>query len=56
MKIINIKIYIISKKIRMKELNLKSSENIDIDIEKIKEIYDEANFFFEEQSCSQVWL
>ena len=43
------KIYIISKKIRMKELNLKSSENIDIDIEKIKEIYDEANFFFEEK-------
>lgn len=33
----------------MKELNLKSSENIDIDIEKIKEIYDEANFFFEEK-------
>lgn len=43
------KIYIISKKIRMKELNLESSENIDIDIEKIKEIYDEANFFFEER-------
>lgn len=43
------KIYIISKKIKMKELNLESSENIDVDIEKIKEIYDEANFFFEEK-------
>lgn len=43
------KIYIISKKIKMKKLNLESSENIDVDIEKIKEIYDEANFFFEEK-------
>ena len=34
----------------MKELNLKSSENIDIDIEKIKEIYDEVNFFLKKKN------
>lgn len=42
-------IYLVTKRIKNKELNLATSENIDIDINKIIEIYNEAKFFFHEK-------
>lgn len=42
-------IYTVSKKIQIKHSNLNTSENIDIDIEKVVDLYNEANFFFEEK-------
>lgn len=40
-------IYFTTKKLRLKELNFNNSENINIDTQKIEELYKEANFFFE---------
>ena len=42
------KIYSLTKKLKIKELNFNSSEITNIDIGKIEELYNEANFFFEE--------
>jgi len=41
------KIFFARKKLNLKELNYGNSENIDVDIEKIEELFNEANFFFE---------
>ncbi len=43
------KIFFTTKKLKLKELNYESSENTNIDIEKIEELFNEANFFFEEK-------
>lgn len=40
-------IYFTTKKLRLKESNFNNSENINIDTQKIEELYKEANFFFE---------
>ena len=41
------KIFFTTKKLKTKELNYRNSENTNIDIEKIEELFNEANFFFE---------
>jgi len=43
------KIFYTSKKLKIKELNFKSSENTNVDIERIEKLFNEANFFFEEK-------
>jgi len=40
-------IFFTTKKLKMKELNFEGSKNTNIDIEKIKELFNEAHFFFE---------
>ena len=40
-------IFFSTKKLKLKELNYKNSENTNIDIDKIEELFNEANFFFE---------
>ncbi|RAZ50419.1 DUF2326 domain-containing protein [Campylobacter hyointestinalis] len=42
-------IYKLQRSIALKEANLATSENINIDIEEIKKIYDEAKIFFEDK-------
>lgn len=41
--------YSIEKKLMHKESSIKNSENINIDVEVIKDIYEEAQFFFEDK-------
>jgi uncharacterized protein YydD (DUF2326 family) len=41
------KIYSLENKLRRKEKSFKNSKNTQIDLQKIKDLYDEANFFFE---------
>lgn len=43
------KIYLHIKKLNVKKINYEKHEYIDIDIEKIELLYDEANFFFEQK-------
>jgi len=43
------KIFFTTKKLKTKEFNYKNSENINIDIKKIEELFNEANFFFEDK-------
>lgn len=47
-------IYQSTKNLRKKELNFELSENIDIDIEQIVELYNEAKFFFEEKIVARL--
>lgn len=42
-------IFFTTKKQKIKELNYENSENTNIDIEKIEELFNEANFFFEDK-------
>lgn len=42
-------IFFNTKKLKMKELNYKNSENTNIDIAKVEELFNEANFFFEDK-------
>jgi hypothetical protein len=39
------KIFFNEKKLKTKELNFKNAENIDIDVKRVEEIYNEAKFF-----------
>lgn len=41
--------FYLTKKLKMKELNYENSTNTDIDIKKINELFQEANFFFEQK-------
>lgn len=43
------KIYSLQKLIDLKKINLNSSTNINLDLEAIKDIYNEAKFFFEDR-------
>ncbi len=47
-------IYQSTKNLRKKELNFELSENIDIDIEQLVELYNEAKFFFEEKIVARL--
>lgn len=47
-------IYQSTKSLKKKELNLELSENIDIDIEQVVELYKEAKFFFEAKIVSRL--
>jgi len=42
-------IFFKTKKLKLKELNYKSSKNTNIDITKIEELFNEVNFFFEDK-------
>lgn len=43
------RIFFTTKKLKTKELNYINSENTNIDIERIEELFNEANFFFEDK-------
>lgn len=43
------KIYVLKNKLKRKENSLESSKNTDIDLNKIEELFQEANFFFGDQ-------
>lgn len=47
-------IYQSRKQLKKKEVNLELSENIDIDIEQVIELYNEAKFFFEEKIVTRL--
>ncbi len=48
------KIFFSSKKLKTKELNYETSQNTNIDINKIEELFNEANFFFEEKIIKRI--
>lgn len=43
------KIYYDTKKLKIKQLNFEKSEYVDVDVEKIETLFNEANFFFEQK-------